>query len=250
MSRASASSFAEFFPQAPDSLNKKRKNPSEDEDLNGASRIDTAALHSVKRSRTESTHGEKVNGIASASRDPTKKLAPRDDDDSYKGENGDLLTGVGSASSLASTASSVFSHGGQPNMATYTGVSGQQHALTPLTNTDSSPPGKNLSPRSAKAPSDHMPARSVDLYASADATSNNVSETITPIHTPPEAKLQARPGPGEEKGSKLVWDPELDEKLPPKDKKRFKAKYKQFGQEVRQDIPLSCSSEIVSFSSF
>lgn len=235
MSRASASSFAEFFPQASDSLDKKRKKPSEDEDLNGASRTDASTSHSTKRSRTESIHGEKLNGVASTSKISYSKSSSRDDNDSNKGENGDLLNGVGSASSLASTVSSVFSHSGQPNMASYPGVSGQQHALTPLTNTDSSPPGKNLSPRSTKAPGDHMVLKSADPYATTDATSNNVSETITPIHTPPEVQQQARPGPGEEKGSKLVWDPELDEKLQPKDKKRFKAKYKQFGQEVRCD---------------
>ncbi|KAF2099210.1 histone H3-K4 methyltransferase Set1 [Rhizodiscina lignyota] len=231
MSRASASSIADFSSQAPDSHHKKRKQPSEGGDLNGASHTDSATPYSTKRSRTEPSRGEKLAGGASAHKEPGKIFTARDDDDSHKGDNGDLLNGVGSASSLASTASSVFSHGAQPNMATYTGVSGHQHALTPLTNTDSSPPGKNLSPRSAKAPSDLMTLKSAELYATADVTSNNVSETITPIHTPPETHQQARPGPGEEKGSKLVWDPELDEKLSAKDKKRFKAKYKQFGHE-------------------
>lgn len=235
MSRASGSSFADFFPHAPDSLHKKRKKSLEDGDL----AVPQPSLHpspsSTKRARNEPPSCEGLNGAATASRDLPASL---DDNESTRGDTGDTLTGVGSASSLASTVPSVFSNPGQPDMASYSGMSGHQHALTPLTNSDSSPSGKTRSPHRAKAPVDPVSSRNGDAYPTADSASNNASETITPVLTPPESLRSALPGPGEEKGTKLVWDPELDEKLPAKEKKRHKPKYKVFGVEVR--ITLSC----------
>lgn len=249
MSRNSASSFADSLPRGPDALSRKRKQPAEeDEEASGDAQTAQSRSHSPsKRRRPEAHATEKVDGATttSTSRNLETRLSSYQDNGSSKGEHGDLLNGVGSASSLASTVSSVFSHSGQPGMAPHSGVLAQNHTLTPLTTSDSSPPGKTLSPRAAKVPADHMSSKSVDGSAAADQPSNNASATITPVHTPPESRPQPRPGPGEEKGAKLVWDPELDEKLPGKDKKRFKPKYKVFGVEVSLHLSKARRSRIL-----
>ncbi|OCK75966.1 histone H3-K4 methyltransferase Set1 [Lepidopterella palustris CBS 459.81] len=135
-----------------------------------------------------------------------------DDDEIHHCESGDLLNGVGSASSLSSTVSSVFSSN-QNTMSSYPGPTNSLHALTPLTNTDSSPPGKTLSPRSAKLPDDTMHGATASPYiASSTDLPQNATEAMTPVHTPPEDRKQARPGSGEDKGEKIVYDPMLDEK--------------------------------------
>jgi hypothetical protein len=178
-------------------------------------------------------------------RPPDEKLAvsAKDDDDLHRGSGvggsgtgddaGDLLNGVGSASSHASTASSVFSSSGTAHPSTMSGCgpttsSSSIHALTPLTNTDSSPPGKTVSPRSARPFDDALHPNSAAGAFDAPGGSD-VSETITPIHTPPENRLQARPGPGQEKGFKLVYDPDRDKELTREQKKRRVAEPIVFG---------------------
>ncbi|KAF2842648.1 histone H3-K4 methyltransferase Set1 [Patellaria atrata CBS 101060] len=209
MSRASA--FEAFFPNAaPSVLQQKRKRLQEQERWH-----------------------EKTKGSPAHQENYQSNTTSREDDDPPKSESGDLLNGVGSASSLASTVSSVFSSGGHsaPNMSSYPGATANVHALTPLTNNDFSPPGKTSSPHTIKP---HNDAMYIDNTLSQDiATANrshSTSNAITPIHTPPEPNLQARPGPGEVKGFRLTYDPELDEKLPPKDRRKVKARYKTFGE--------------------
>jgi histone-lysine N-methyltransferase SETD1 len=66
----------------------------------------------------------------------------------HEHRRGDFLNGIGSDSSLSSNHSSIFS---LPNTKmSYPGRAASLHALTPLTSSDSSPPGKLASPRSAK----------------------------------------------------------------------------------------------------
>jgi histone-lysine N-methyltransferase SETD1 len=144
----------------------------------------------------------------------------------------DLLIHVGSASSLSSAASSVFS----TNFATssYSGATFSMAALTPLTNAESSPPGKPLSPSSTKRSFEQMQnGAGTSPYLAPSGDSRAVSATITPVQTPPEPNLQARPGPGVVKGSKLIYDPEVDQNLSSKERKKYKPRYKDFGAEVR-----------------
>ncbi|KAF2474882.1 SET domain-containing protein [Lindgomyces ingoldianus] len=132
-----------------------------------------------------------------------KNTTPSPEDDN---RSGDLLNGVGSTSSLASSASSVFSSA--TNMS-YPGHTSSLHALTPLTSTDSSPPGKLPSPRSAQPSTETMHATAALPHcAPATNVSNNVAETMTPVHTPPDAKLAVRPTDGN-MGSRILYDPML-----------------------------------------
>ncbi|KAF2262533.1 histone H3-K4 methyltransferase Set1 [Lojkania enalia] len=122
----------------------------------------------------------------------------------------DLLNRIGSASSLASSTSSIFS--APPTKMSYGGQTQAIHALTPLTSSDSSPPGKPFSPRSAKPSMDTMNAAATPLQnAIPNGIPKAVSETITPVHTPPENRRQARPTSGS-MGQRIVFDPALHKK--------------------------------------
>lgn len=56
---------------------------------------------------------------------------------------------------------------------------------------------------------------------------------LTPTQTPPEHERRARPGPGEIKGYKIVFDPEMATGGDEKNKRKYKPKYIGFGDKVR-----------------
>lgn len=155
---------------------------------------------------------------------------PHDDDELQRISPSDVLNTVGSASSLSSNTSSVFSNATQSHAADAS--LSNMSALTPLTNAESSPSnGKMLSPRSTKRTYDDMRIDASESPYLAPAA--DTPETITPIQTPPEDRLQARPGPGVVKGLKITLDPVLDPKISSKERKTLKPTYREFGAEVR-----------------
>jgi len=164
---------------------------------------------------------------------PSQTNTPHDEDELHRVSPSDVLNTVGSASSLSSTASSVFSNTIASHA--FDGTSSNMSALTPLTNAESSPSNsKMLSPRSTKRTYDDMRSGGSDSpYLAPIADSRAASRTITPVQTPPENKLQARPGPGEVKGLKITLDPVLDHKVSSKERKTLKPTYREFGAEVR-----------------
>ncbi|PSN65351.1 hypothetical protein BS50DRAFT_497257 [Corynespora cassiicola Philippines] len=106
------------------------------------------------------------------------------------------------------------------------GPAASLHALTPLTSTDSSPPGKLASPRSTKPAHDTMHANTVSHTAPGSAPSSNAAAaTITPVHTPPETRTSVFPTEGEF-GKRLSYDPLLDAKLDKRSKSKVPAVYK------------------------
>lgn len=136
-----------------------------------------------------------------------------DNDDN---RSGDLLNGVGSDTSLASSVTSVFSANTKMS---YPGQAASLHALTPLTSTDSSPPGKLPSPRSAKPSNETLSATIASSQSAPVGPPKNVTDTMTPVHTPPEAKISVRPTDGQ-MGERTVYDPALDSKLSDKAKRK------------------------------
>jgi histone-lysine N-methyltransferase SETD1 len=158
----------------------------------------------------------------------------------------DILMTVGSASSLSSVASSVFSN---HFFATPTTDSRYNMSnLTPLTNnTESSPPGKMLSPHSHKRSYEqmhnggitntHTHSHSPYLALTAggsNACSRAASEAITPVQTPPDSGQQPRPsGPGEVTAVKILYDPEQDKSLDTKQRRQMKPTYRTLTTEVR-----------------
>lgn len=98
------------------------------------------------------------------------------------------------------------------------------HALTPLTSSDSSPPGKLPSPRSSKLSHETMHATSSSLRAAPSSASNNVADTITPINTPPESRRSVFPADGV-LGQRSTYDAQLDPKLDRRARAKGTAKY-------------------------
>lgn len=227
MSRASAGTFAAFFPNAPSVLQQKRKRASH------GSQITKTSGHSSCTNITRSNSPED----GSKSQDETYDYrtghaanpSPLPDEEAQKSGSGDTLAGVGSDSSLASTVSSVFS-----NAQAHSGAAAptsDSHTLTPMTNTESSPTRKTTSPPHIRSSIERSCGNS-----SADwkFTSLDSNKPFKALQISSERRSQARPGPGQVKGFKVVYDPELDPKLSGKDRKKHKVRYRNFGEEVRQ----------------
>ncbi|KAF2281047.1 histone H3-K4 methyltransferase Set1 [Westerdykella ornata] len=106
----------------------------------------------------------------------------------------------------------------------YVGQGASLHTLTPLTSTDSSPPGKPPSPRSAKPANDSTHAW-VGSDKAPSASAKNIT-TMTPAHTPPEPPVSSRPTNGR-MGYRAIYDPALDTKLNATQKKGGKVVYKE-----------------------
>lgn len=140
-------------------------------------------------------------------------------DELQRSDSGDLLQGVGSASSLTSAASSVFSHGshaGAQNRAA--------NGLTPLTTHSESSPSKPFSPRAAHSSADmSAPNGTQSAPAMPSSAANHSRNERTPMHL----------SPGKAKGYRAVFDPELASGLKREERKKATFIKKEFGLEVR-----------------
>jgi len=157
-----------------------------------------------------------------------------DSDELQQSDSGDLLHGVGSASSLTSAASSVFSH--NSHAAAQNRALSHANGFTPLTNhTDSSPP-KTSSPRAAHS-SIGMPAPNGTHAASSLPTPHANHDTSKSHGERPSMHLP----PGTAKGYRAVWDPDLESRLSREERKRATVRRKEFGLEVRNMFHKSLS---------
>ena len=234
MSRSSKG-FADFFPTAPSVLQQKRSRAAQDRKRAKSKPIgepDVARGSSklVERALTDGLPGgtAHVNGVNGEDVSADASSMIHEENEST---HGDLLNGVGSASST-STVSSVFSTSHRATgMAHQTG-SHNATALPPLTNTASSPPGKGMSPPYSRVIHHTDMVPSVSSRSPMQPCVATTTEALTPINTPPLAGSQARSTSREIKGYKAIYDPDLDKKLSSKEKKTLKVKYKAFGEEV------------------
>jgi len=229
-----AGSFGGFFPSAPSVLQERQKKAR----LKGSFKADVAGdstddhcVH-VRASPPFRDDVEK-RPLRANSRDNQTFMADVDDPCTMTDTPGDLLNVIGSASSLASTVSSIFSNGtvgASRHLDSHTsGV-----PLTPMTSHESSPPHTTLasgkpqlerySGQERTRLSRNSPPRTAQCASTVDKAASN----------PRQARLQAQPRTGEVKGTKLIYDPELDPKLASKDKRKLKPRYKKFGEEVSQ----------------
>lgn len=167
-----------------------------------------------------------TNGVAADHLHSAKHHRSPASDELQPADSGDLLHGIGSASSLASTASSVFSYKAQaladPRKASLS------NGLTPLTNHTESSPAKGNSPH----PPAHMASSNGTLLGTsthAPHPYNTPEPSTSSLHERP----QMLPPRGKAKGYRVVWDPELDNKLGKEERKRATARRKEFGTEVR-----------------
>ncbi|KAK7903749.1 histone methyltransferase set1 [Exophiala xenobiotica] len=229
MSRPPGSKFAEFFPAAQSVIQRKSSTLSD---------IDKTRL-SHPEERAEDAHANFTSKQASLNSPAPVSISLAKPDTSTKVTNnnptqeevdrfsGDLLNGVGSASS-SSTASSVFS---APLTTTAT-MSGTNHlqfsTLTPLTNSDSPPNGKLMSPTIES--NSHIIANGIST------TSSLHPGSMTPLHTPPAHRRSARDTTLQTKGTKCTYDPELDKNLNSKDKRKLKAQFAEFGSKAEDNF--------------
>lgn len=241
MSRAAAG-FADFFPTAPSVLQQKQKKRAALEQQQARSK-GGGATGAPCPSRTDTALTPPATSEPSPERPPPANavvnggggdrgythVPTQEDNDLIQG---DLLNGVGSASSHTSTVSSVFSGSNHFQTSSTLGLSAAAHALTPLTNTDSSPRERNSSPPLSKSapasralPDDHDDCRTL-----AKPRAETDASLVVENH---ETRLGARAWGGRVKGEICTYDPELDKKLTSKEKKKLKPIYRKFGSQVR-----------------
>ncbi|KAG0645391.1 SET domain-containing 1 [Hyphodiscus hymeniophilus] len=232
MSRASGASFAQFFPSAPRAAKDKAKEREKVKIYTSES----PSIFSLSDSQV-ATASARVEDVTShqpqaQNNTPVLESAPplAEDADFIQG---DLLNGVGSASShTSSSVSSVFSAPTQQaNMSTFAG-SRIVSNLTPLTNTDSSPI-RITSPNQYKSDT-HVTVSSE--FAADTAGVQNVSAYAHNAATIQAPRIHARDPNNGLKGDKCTYDPLLDHKLSDREKKKARAIYKKFGME-NDDVP-------------
>ncbi|KAI0024382.1 hypothetical protein F4780DRAFT_768756 [Xylariomycetidae sp. FL0641] len=211
---APSAGYREFFPNAPRAARDKANERERERERSG------------KVSDPTDNHASRTAPPASASRDAAAKpdismtdaAHPATDDADYT--QGDLLNGVGSASSHASTSSSVFSNS-HPAAVMNAASHASNNSVTPLTVV-----GSPTNPTSAR------PAKQL-----ASATSNTTKAT-TPIpamatessmHNRVAERPPARDPARTIKGMKCIHDPTIDKKLSSAERKSQKPKYQPFG---------------------
>jgi len=137
-----------------------------------------------------------------------------------------------SDASDSATPSSVFSR-----MSSFAGNGAP--TLTPITNSESSPPDKTLSPTSKKRKFDELYTNGITSPSRQDAPPSR-DPALTPTQTPPELPHEARPARGQIKGHKLTFDPDTAPNLDSSSRKKLKPKYNTFGDQVR-----AASSQVI-----
>lgn len=220
-----AGKFADFFPTAPSVIQQRKSSKTAQQRFKSRADVkeEPPGDVSVKSSSGRPTGQENTVNAHNSTKNVEGARKPNitEDMDSLPG---DLLNGTGSASST-STASSVFSSAPQPHMIA-SSYKNPSHSLTPLTNSDMSPPEKLVSP-----------SQDLTTTAGKAVKATSVCPTMTPVRTPPSPHLSARPIGLVVKGCKATYDPELDKKTPSKDKRKLKVQYVDFGTDEADEVP-------------
>ena len=167
------------------------------------------------------------HNIPAANGQAAKPYTSPDSDEMQQSDSGDFLRGIGSASSLNSAASSVFSHNSQAFA--HNRNASIVNGLTPLTNHTDSSPHKSNTPQHLKIGMETSNSNGPVATSHTPASDTAPSE---PPHLRKE-RPQMLPPPGKAKGYRVVWDPELDNKLSKEERKRATHRKKEFGTEVR-----------------
>ncbi len=224
MSRASGASFAQFFPSAPRAAKDKAK---EREKVKSQG-IDSPSFRPVADSKVSLSFPRADDAAVSRPGGeikpppPVNGVAPLAEDN--ESLQGDLLNGVGSASSHTSTVSSGFSAPAQQSNMSTLGGPRNVSSLTPLTNIESSPvPAESPQYKSGLHTTDPN-----DLTNAIAVETNSALHAYPPVeapHIPTDSRVYARDPNKGVKGIKCTYDPLLDKTAT----KKAKAIYKEFG---------------------
>lgn len=231
MSRSSKG-YADFFPTAPSVLQQKRFKAAQSRRKPKSSPSTGPKNAEVPGEPPPSPYSEPKVAIVSADGRHDQILsnsAPTAQEESECASecvNGDLLNGVGSASST-STASSVFSNGHHTLSMTHL------NETTPLTNVDSSPPSNARESPQQQKPSSVFMSTSREIHRTPSPRQTTVEPIpIAPSVMEPIVSLQARPGKGQAKGLKLIYDPYRNKKLTAEERRSTEVQYMEFGKDV------------------
>ncbi|KAI0547314.1 hypothetical protein F4679DRAFT_555010 [Xylaria curta] len=210
---APSASYREFFPNAPRAA-RDRANERERE-----RHSKTSALTDSHSRIATATHRDAKHDVSAS--DPAR---PSNQDTYAEYSQGDLLNGVGSASSRASTASSIFSTHNNTS-AVNAAAHASNNAVTPLTVAGS--PAYNSTTQASK----ENTAAAAAHAGKADSTS--LTAAMKSSATPPSVvkRLPARDPNRPIQGMRCIHDPSTDKSLSSVEKKSMKPKYKAFGSE-------------------
>ncbi|KAF9881296.1 histone-lysine n-methyltransferase [Colletotrichum karsti] len=222
MTRQASTSFAQFFPAAPraarDRATERERAKAKSQDVSSGSLIDQKNGGASSGSLTNAQAASGTDGILSdSSQQPI---------DGHESPLGDTLNAVGSASSYASTGSSVFS-----TSARQTATNGSSHiptiSGTPLTSIESPSSGNVALPKTTMENTqildrDEAPAS----HNTPEIRLNGSLQEPSPYERTP-----ARDPSRSAKGIKCTYDPFSDRNLSKQNKKSTKPIYKEFGLE-------------------
>ena len=234
MSRSSKG-FADFFPTAPSVLQQKRSKASQDRRRQQSPSTGRSCSSSALSAPPAPLDGE-GEGDTLANGTPNGPLATvtnsliHDENDTAIS---DIAHEVGSTSST-STTSSIFSAANRDaNMAHLDGPQ-KSTSLTPLTNTDSSPRANgNNSPPKRRIYDEHLSVENSALSPPLEQLEGaSIYRGLDPLRTQMPPALSARPGKGEVKGFKAIYDPDLDKTLKGREKRSRQVQFSPFGEEV------------------
>jgi histone-lysine N-methyltransferase SETD1 len=183
---------------------------------------DTESSSKNLDSHIDITLGQQSRQISSSNAAPQVRVFSGAHNLMHPSEHDDMLGGIGSASSLGSTASSVFSQSRKS----------LSNGLTPLTNHTDSSPQKGNSPLHPHVTAGMAAANGTELRTPVSESSEQTARKSRPQMLPPSGKI---------KGYRAVWDPELDVKLSKEERKRATQRKKEFGLEVRYNFHQSLS---------
>jgi histone-lysine N-methyltransferase SETD1 len=207
---ASGAGFAQFFPAAPRAAREKAT-----ERERAKSRASDATDRDAKMPVSSTSISSSLHRDGIKSDPPSSDAAhlPTDDTESLQG---DTLNGVGSASSHASTASSVFSASNPP-----TALNASSHpansSLTPLTNA-----GSPSYPSNSQQPKHVAKSNGPTAIPTTDSPSTSRRAGVAD-------RIPARDPTRRIQGMKCTYDPLLDKKSSSSEKKTMKPTYKTFG---------------------
>jgi histone-lysine N-methyltransferase SETD1 len=207
---------------SPSSLKRKRESQAlltPSDDMSGD--VSKAA----KLTNGPSSHSHTHNTSSDPRLPSSNQYTSPDSDEMQHSDSGDLLRGIGSASSLNSTASSVFSH--NSNALAGNRKASLANGYTPLTNHSVSSPSKGDSPHHTKSGAAMASSNGIA------ATSHLPTTATTPDLPTQTTRPQMLPLPGCQRGVRCVWDPATDRKLSSEERKRAQPRHKVFGTEVR-----------------
>ncbi|KAI1462196.1 histone H3-K4 methyltransferase Set1 [Annulohypoxylon moriforme] len=209
---APSAGYKEFFPNAP----RAARDKANEREREKSSRASEATDIDAKTATPAPRDGAKYDSSLSDAAHP-----PTDDTESLQG---DILNGVGSASSHASTTSSVFTTFNS-SAAMNASSRASNSNLTPLTTMGSPTNSSHMQPAKQRSSAIHNTTSKPNNTNS--ATTTGPLSSVTGV----VKRLPARDPNLAIKGTKCVHDPLTDKSLSSSDRKTMKPKYKNIGLE-------------------